>query len=56
MIQSFNPPNMSDFQKRSLIVGIVFLVIFIAGAFIALIAMIAAQPRRTVTRTYHRYG
>ena len=34
MIQSFNPPNMSDFQKRSLIVGIVFLVVFIAGAFI----------------------
>jgi len=34
MIQSFNPPNMSDFQKRSLIVGIVFLVIFIAGVFI----------------------
>ena len=34
MIQSFNPPNMSDFQKRALIVGIVFLVILIAGAFI----------------------
>ena len=24
MIQTFNPPNMSDFQKRALIVGIVF--------------------------------
>ena len=26
MIQTFNPPNMSNLQKRSLIVGIVFLV------------------------------
>ncbi|HKG46010.1 MAG TPA: hypothetical protein VKB02_04750 [Pyrinomonadaceae bacterium] len=33
MIQSFNPPNMSDYQKRALIVGIVFLVVLIAGAF-----------------------
>jgi hypothetical protein len=33
MIQSFNPPNMSDYQKRALIVGIVFLVILIAGLF-----------------------
>ena len=33
MIQSFNPPNMSDYQKRALIVGIVFLVILIAGVF-----------------------
>jgi hypothetical protein len=33
VIQSFNPPNMSDFQKRALIVGIVFLVALIAGAF-----------------------
>ena len=33
MIQSFNPPNMSDYQKRALIVGIVFLVITIAGVF-----------------------
>ena len=33
MIQSFNPPNFSDFQKRSLIVGIVFLVLLIASAF-----------------------
>ena len=33
MIQSFNPPNLSDFQKRSLIVGIVFLVALIASAF-----------------------
>src|SRR6185369_5137398 len=33
MIQSFNPPNFSDFQKRSLIVGIVFLVGLIASAF-----------------------
>jgi hypothetical protein len=33
MIQSFNPPNMSDYQKRALIVGIVFLVILIAGIF-----------------------
>jgi hypothetical protein len=31
MIQSFNPPNMSDYQKRALIVGIVFLVVLIAG-------------------------
>jgi hypothetical protein len=34
MIQSFNPPNMSDVQKRSLIAGIVFLVILAAGAFV----------------------
>lgn len=33
MIQSFNPPNMSDYQKRALIVGIVFLVVLIAGVF-----------------------
>jgi hypothetical protein len=33
MIQSFNPPNMSDFQKRALIGGIVFLVVLIAGIF-----------------------
>ena len=33
MIQSFNPPNMSDFQKRALIVGIVALVALVAGAF-----------------------
>ena len=33
MIQSFNPPNMSDVQKRALIVGIVFLVVLIAGVF-----------------------
>jgi hypothetical protein len=33
MIQSFNPPNLSDFQKRSLIAGIVFLVALIASAF-----------------------
>jgi len=31
MIQSFNPPNMSDFQKRALIVGIVFTLAFLAG-------------------------
>ena len=33
MITSFNPPNMSDFQKRALIVGIVFLVALVASAF-----------------------
>src|SRR5215213_916473 len=33
VIQSFNPPNLSDFQKRSLIIGIVFLVGLIASAF-----------------------
>jgi len=33
MIQSFNPPNMSDFQKRALIVGIVGLVALVASAF-----------------------
>ena len=32
--QSFNPPNMSDFQKRALIVGIVFLVVLVASAFV----------------------
>jgi hypothetical protein len=33
MIQSFNPPNMSDLQKRALIVGIVFLVALVASVF-----------------------
>jgi hypothetical protein len=33
MIQSFNPPNLSDLQNRSLIVGIVFLVALLASAF-----------------------
>lgn len=33
MIQSFNPPNMSDYQRRALVVGIVFLVVLIAGIF-----------------------
>ena len=35
MIQSFNPPNMSDFQKRALIVGIVFIVLFVVGLFVS---------------------
>ena len=35
MIQSFNPPNMSDFQKRALMVGIVFAGLFIAGLVIS---------------------
>jgi hypothetical protein len=35
MIQSFNPPNMSDFQKRALIVGIVFSVLFVVGLFVS---------------------
>ena len=34
MIQSFNPPNMADFQKRALIVGIVFLLALVACAFL----------------------
>lgn len=34
MIQSFNPPNMADFQKRALIAGIVFLVILVVTAFL----------------------
>ena len=34
MIQSFNPPNLSDVQKRALVVGIVFLVVLIAGVFV----------------------
>jgi hypothetical protein len=32
MSTSFNPPNMSSFHKRALIVGIVFLVALVAGA------------------------
>ena len=35
MIQSFNPPNMSDFQKRALMVGIVFVGLFIAGVVVS---------------------
>ena len=34
MIQTFNPPNLSDFQKRALIVGGFFLLALIAFAFI----------------------
>jgi len=33
MIQSFNPPNLSDLQKRAAAVGIVFLIGLIASAF-----------------------
>jgi hypothetical protein len=33
MMQTFNPPNMSDFQKRAFTVGAVFLVALLAGAF-----------------------
>ena len=33
MIQSFNPPNLSDLQKRAAGVGIVFLLALIASAF-----------------------
>lgn len=33
MIQTFNPPNMSDFQKRAVIVGAAGLVALIASAF-----------------------
>jgi hypothetical protein len=32
MMQTFNPPNMSTFQRRALIAGIVFLVALLAGA------------------------
>ena len=35
MIQSFNPPNMSDFQKRALIIGIVFVLLFVVGLFVS---------------------
>jgi hypothetical protein len=34
MIQTFNPPNFSDFQKRALIVGGFFLLVLIAVAFV----------------------
>jgi hypothetical protein len=34
MIQTFNPPSMSTFQKRAFIAGLVFLVVLIAGAFL----------------------
>jgi len=34
MIQTFNPPNVSTFQRRALIVGAVFLVALIAGVFL----------------------
>jgi len=34
MIQSFNPPNMADFQKRCLIVGLVFFAALVASAFL----------------------
>jgi hypothetical protein len=34
MMQTFNPPSMSDFQKRALIAGIVFLVALLVGAFL----------------------
>jgi hypothetical protein len=34
MIQTFNPPNMSSFQRRALIAGIVGLVVLLVGAFL----------------------
>ena len=33
MIQTFNPPNLSDYQNRSLIVGVLFLLALIASLF-----------------------
>src|ERR1044072_7775491 len=34
MIQTFNPPNISRFQRRALVVGAVFLVALLAGVFL----------------------
>ena len=34
MIQTFNPPNLSAFQRRALIVGIVGIVVLLAGLFL----------------------
>ncbi|HZM98576.1 MAG TPA: hypothetical protein VFB70_04250 [Pyrinomonadaceae bacterium] len=32
-MQTYNPPNLSDFQKRSLIVGVLFFVALLIAAF-----------------------
>ena len=52
MIQSFNPPNMSDFQKRALIVGIVFVLLFVAGL---VLSPIWASPTSTRKRIFQSY-
>jgi hypothetical protein len=44
MIQSFNPPNMSDLQKRALIVGVVFLVALVASAVFLTVTVFPIVP------------
>jgi hypothetical protein len=52
MIQSFNPPNMSDFQKRALIVGIVFSVLFVVGLFVSPALGVTHFDARRIFQSY----
>ena len=52
MIQSFNPPNMSDFQKRALMVGIVFAGLFVAGLFVSPIMGLTHFDAKRVFQSY----
>ncbi len=52
MIQSFNPPNMSDFQKRALMVGIVFTLLFVAGLLVSPALGITQFDARRVFQSY----
>ena len=52
MIQSFNPPNMSDFQKRALMVGIVFVGLFIAVTFVSPSLGLTRFDARRVFQSY----
>ena len=52
MIQSFNPPNMSDFQKRALMVGIVFTLLFVAGLVVSPALGITHFDARRIFQSY----
>jgi hypothetical protein len=52
MIQSFNPPNMSDFQKRALIVGIVFAALFVVGLVVSPALGITQFDARRIFQSY----
>ena len=52
MIQSFNPPNMSDFQKRALMVGIVFTLLFVAGLLVSPVLGITHFNARRIFQSY----
>ena len=52
MIQSFNPPNMSDFQKRALMVSIVFVGLFIAALVVSPVMGATRFDARRIFQSY----